>query len=43
VTDTVVIILIVRDNVTEIGVVPRSVFVFCVDLRTNSDNFPIQH
>ena len=22
---------------------PHSVFVFCVDLRTNSDYFPIQH
>jgi hypothetical protein len=34
----------VRFNVHKFYVLPtQSVYVFCVDLRTNSDYFPIQH
>ena len=44
VIDTVVIILTACGNVTEIGILPiQCIYVNCVDLRTNSYYFPIQH
>ena len=41
---TVVTIRATRFNIQQFYVLPtQSICVFCVDLRTNSDYFPIQH
>ena len=41
---TVVTICITRFNINKFYVLPtQCIYVFCVDLRTNSDYFPIQH
>jgi len=33
-----------RFNIQQFSVLPtQCIYVFCVDLRTNSDNFPVQH
>jgi len=41
---TVVTICTARFNILKLYVQPtHCIYVFCVDLRTNSDYFPIQH
>ena len=41
---TVVTICTTKFNTQKLHVLPtKCIYVFCVDLRTNSDYFPIQH
>ena len=41
---TVVTICTARHNIHNFYVLPtQCIYVFCVDLRTNSDYFPVQH
>jgi hypothetical protein len=42
--DLVIILFTVRFNIQQFHVLPtQCIYVFCVDLRTNNDHFPIQH
>ena len=44
VQSSVVTLFTIRFNIQQFYVLPtQCIYVFCVDLRTNSDYFPIQH